>query len=54
MKILHCADLHFNNSTLLPEIVKCADFMAKAAVTHRPDLVAVAGDVFDEKIPLGS
>lgn len=49
MVILHLGDIHFRND-LLTEIEKCVDFVARAAEsTVRPDVIVIAGDVFDER-----
>jgi len=49
MVILHLGDIHFRND-LLTEIEKCVDFAARTAEsTIRPDVIVIAGDVFDER-----
>lgn len=49
MVILHLGDIHFRND-LLAEIEKCIDFATMTAEsTVRPDVIVIAGDVFDER-----
>jgi len=49
MVILHFGDIHFRND-LLAEIVKCVEFVAMIVEsTIRPDVIVIAGDVFDER-----
>lgn len=49
MVILHLGDIHFRND-LLEEIEKCVDFVVKTAESMvRPDVIVIAGDVFDER-----
>lgn len=49
MVILHLGDIHFRND-LLAEIGKCVDFVIRTAEsTARPDVIIIAGDVFDER-----
>ncbi|OPY84309.1 MAG: Nuclease SbcCD subunit D [Syntrophorhabdus sp. PtaU1.Bin153] len=55
MKILHTADIHMNNKPqLLADIVKCCDYLITQAVQERPDLIVIAGDLYDEGVQLGS
>lgn len=55
MKIMHTADDHFTNKMqLLADIVKCCDFFVAQAITEKPDLITIAGDLFDEGVQLGS
>lgn len=55
MKIIHTADLHFcNKPALLADIQTCCAFMLTAVVPENPDLIVVAGDLFDEGVQLGS
>ena len=55
MKILHTADLHFTNKPqLLADIVKCGDFLTDFANNEKPDLIVIAGDLYDEGVQLGS
>lgn len=54
MVILHFGDIHFRND-LLAEIVKCVEFVAMTVEsTIRPDVIVIAGDVFDERQPYDS
>ncbi|OPY64152.1 MAG: Nuclease SbcCD subunit D [Syntrophorhabdus sp. PtaU1.Bin002] len=54
MKILHTADIHMNNKPqLLADIVKCCDYLI-TQVEERPDLIVIAGDLYDEGVQLGS
>lgn len=58
-RILHCGDLHFQNTKTLPDIIKCTDYLTKIAETENLDLIVVAGDLlgFYESpngIPAGS
>lgn len=49
MVILHLGDIHFRND-LLTELEKCVEFVTRAAEsTVRPDVIVIAGDVFDER-----
>jgi len=55
MKVFHIADVHFNNKVqLLADIMKCGDFIVGKAMDEVPDLIAIAGDLFDEGVQLGS
>jgi exonuclease SbcD len=55
MKIIHTGDLHFDNPPqLLAEIVKCTDYLAKAARIEQPDMIVISGDTFHESVELGS
>ena len=54
MKILHTGDVHFQNSPLLEEIKKCAVKIVETAQKEKPDLVVIAGDLFDHGVQLGS
>lgn len=54
MKILHTGDVHFQNSPLLEEIKKCAVRVVETAREEKPDLVVIAGDLFDHGVQLGS
>jgi len=54
MVILHLGDIHFRND-LLAEIEKRVGFVAMSAEsTVRPDVIVIAGDVFDERQPYDS
>jgi len=48
MKILHTGDVHFRGD-MLGEIVKCTGFLLKKAQEISPDVVIIAGDLFDER-----
>ncbi len=55
MKSMHAADIHFNNKPqLLADIIKCCDFFIATAIEEKPDLITIAGDLFDEGVQLGS
>jgi exonuclease SbcD len=55
MKIMHTADIHKKNQPhVLADIVKCCDFFIARAIEEKPDLIAIAGDLFDEGVQLGS
>jgi DNA repair exonuclease SbcCD nuclease subunit len=54
-RLLHCADLHHgNDEDLLRDTTKCAEFMVAQARERRPDLIAIAGDIWDRAVVLGS
>jgi len=48
MKILHAGDIHFKGD-LLEEITKCTNHLIKTAKEASPDVVVLAGDLFDER-----
>lgn len=49
MKILHTADLHFqNNPELLQEVVRVTDYLVEVAAAEKPDVIILAGDTLDE------
>ncbi len=57
MKILHTGDWHIGNfngpeiggqNARYLDICKCLDALTASAVTERPDLIIVAGDVFHQ------
>ena len=48
MKILHVADIHYR-CDLLEEINKCIDFLIRTVREVTPDVVVLAGDLFDER-----
>ena len=56
MKILHTADLHFdNNPAFLRDIVKCCNYLlSHHAKEEKPDVIVVAGDTFNQGSILGS
>lgn len=56
-RVLHTGDLHFtdNNKTgLLDDIIKCKDHLIEIAHTVTPDIIVIAGDVYDEAVVFGS
>jgi exonuclease SbcD len=55
IKILHCADLHFDDEPgRLQNTVDCCDRVIMTAQVEIPDLIAIAGDVFERGLVLGS
>jgi exonuclease SbcD len=46
LKILHAADLHVQDKDIV-EIKKCLFHMVKKAAEEKPDIIIVAGDLFD-------
>jgi exonuclease SbcD len=55
MKIFHTADIHKKNQPhVLADIIKCCDFFVAQAIQEKPDLIIIAGDLFDEGVQLGS
>jgi len=48
MKILHTGDIHFRGD-LLEEIAKCTHHLLKTVKEASPDVVVLAGDLFDER-----
>jgi len=54
MKIAHCADPHFQNRSVLADIVKCSDYFVQSCFAEDVDLIVIAGDLFDEGVQLGS
>lgn len=54
-QLLHCADLHYGNDEgLLRDTTKCAQFVVAQARERKPDLIAIAGDIWDRAVILGS
>ena len=54
-RLLHAADLHYgNDEDLLKDTTKCADFAAAQAKERKPDLIAIAGDIWERAVILGS
>jgi len=47
MKVLHTADWHADAN--LAEFIKCSDFLTQKAREENPDLIIIAGDVFDSR-----
>ena len=55
IKVLHCADLHFDDEPgRLQNTVECCDRILTTAQAELPDLIAIAGDVFERGLVLGS
>jgi len=53
--LLHVADLHHgNDEDLLKDTTKCAEFVVAQAKVRKPDLIAIAGDIWDRAVILGS
>ncbi len=54
-KVLHCADLHFDDDPgRLKSTVECCDRIVATAQAEMPNLIAIAGDVFERGLILGS
>lgn len=54
MRILHTGDIHFDDSKVLPDIIKCTDFLVDTAIKENPDVIVVAGDLWNSGVQLGS
>lgn len=55
IKVLHCADLHFDDEQgRLRNTVECCYRVIATAQVEAPDLIAVAGDIFERGLVLGS
>ena len=55
IKVLHCADLHFDDEQgRLQNTAECCDRVIVTAQAETPDLIAIAGDVFERGLVLGS
>jgi len=55
VKVLHCADLHFDDEPgRLQNTVECCDRVIATAQVEIPDLIAIAGDIFERGLVLGS
>ena len=55
IKVLHCADLHFDDEQgRLQNTIECCDRVIATAQVDIPDLIAIAGDVFERGLFLGS
>ena len=55
IKVLHCADLHFDDEPgRLQNTIKCCNRIITTAQVEIPDLIAVAGDIFERGLVLGS
>lgn len=48
MKIIHTADWHVKDS-MIEEAEKCLDFLVETAFKENPELVVIAGDLFDSQ-----
>ncbi|OPY70729.1 MAG: Calcineurin-like phosphoesterase superfamily domain protein [Syntrophorhabdaceae bacterium PtaU1.Bin034] len=54
-KVVHCADLHFDDDAgRLQNTIECCDRILATAEVEAPDLIAVAGDVYERGLILGS
>ena len=55
MKILHTADLHlgrqFEGNSLEQDHAVALEQMFAAITTHAPDVLIIAGDIFDRAVP---
>ena len=55
IKVLHCADLHFDDEQgRLQNTIECCDRVIATAQVDIPDLIAIAGDIFERGLVLGS
>ena len=55
MKILHCADLHFDDEPgRLENTIQCCNKITETAQNDIPDLIAIAGDIYERGLILGS
>jgi exonuclease SbcD len=55
VKVLHCADLHFDDEPRrLQNTVECCGRILTTAQAELPDLIAIAGDVYERGLILGS
>ena len=57
LRVLHTGDLHFtdnNRNGLLDDIVKCTNHLIDTAEKTRPDIIVIAGDVYDEAVVFGA
>ena len=55
MKIIHTADIHFSNKKdIYKDVLKCSDYLLDVAEEEKPDLIIIAGDIFDERVALDS
>jgi len=55
MNVLHCADLHFDDEAgRLKNTIACCDHVIATAQAEKPDLIVIAGDVYDKGLILGS
>jgi len=54
-KILHCADLHFDDEPgRLQNTIECCDQVIATAQVEIPDLIAIAGDIYERGLIIGS
>ena len=55
VKVLHCADLHFDDEPRrLQNTIECCGRILTTAQAELPDLIAIAGDVYERGLILGS
>jgi exonuclease SbcD len=55
IKVLHCADLHLDDEQgRLQNTIECCDRIITTAQVEIPDLIVIAGDVFERGLVLGS
>jgi exonuclease SbcD len=48
IRVLHLADTHYqNNSEILTEVCRVADYVVEVAIREQPDAVVLAGDTLD-------
>ena len=48
MKIFHLADIHASAKTL-DQVKRCTGFVTEQAAIHQPELIIIAGDIFDSR-----
>jgi exonuclease SbcD len=56
LRVLHTGDLHFtdnNRNGLLDDIIKCTNHLIDTAEKTHPDIIIIAGDVYDEAVVFG-
>ena len=54
-KVLHCADLHFDDEPgRLQNTIECCELILATARVEVPDLIAIAGDIYERGLILGS
>lgn len=55
LKIIHAADIHFDNDAdILQEVIACSGFMAAHAEKIRPHAIVIAGDLTDQRLLMDS
>lgn len=55
LKVLHTADLHFDNKPdVLVEVVRCSDFLLNTAEKERPEAALITGDLVDQRLYMDS